>query len=107
RRGEAVAALAGIGNPGRFYRTLEGLGLRVGAVIGVPDHGTLSPQAILRRAAGLPVVMTEKDEVKYNPHSLGRAYALGVEAALPRIFYDRLDLLLGGAMARAAARKEA
>lgn len=63
--GHAVRAVAGIGNPGRFHAQLAAAGLRVEPVA-VPDHGRVDLPA-LARASTVPIVMTEKDAVKYRP----------------------------------------
>ena len=57
-----VHAVAGIGDPARFFRHLESLGLEV-KPHPFPDHHPFSP-AELEFGDGLPVVMTEKDAVK-------------------------------------------
>jgi tetraacyldisaccharide 4'-kinase len=64
-RGQPVRAVAGIGNPGRFHDQLAAAGLRVDPVP-VPDHGRVDLQ-VLARSSGVPIVMTEKDAVKYRP----------------------------------------
>lgn len=60
--GRSVHAVAGIGNPARFFRQLTGSGLRI-----VPhpfrDHYAFRPEDI-RFGDGREVVMTEKDAVK-------------------------------------------
>jgi tetraacyldisaccharide 4'-kinase len=56
-------AVAGIGNPGRFHAALRHLGIEV-HVADVPDHGRIDV-ARLRRSQAWPVLMTEKDAVKY------------------------------------------
>ncbi len=61
--GQQVHAVAGIGNPARFYDALTALGIDVVAVP-VPDHGRVDLVA-LRRATSGPILMTEKDAVKY------------------------------------------
>jgi tetraacyldisaccharide 4'-kinase len=64
-RGQRVRAVAGIGNPSRFYAQLADAGLEVQPVP-VPDHGRVD----LERLGGeskVPIVMTEKDAVKYAP----------------------------------------
>lgn len=63
--GQPVWAVAGIGNPGRFHAALARYGIDVHAVH-VPDHGRLN-LAQLRLDNVWPVLMTEKDAVKY-PH---------------------------------------
>jgi len=61
-RGRAVAAVAGIGNPGRFFRMLRDSGLTV-SQHPYRDHYQFGPED-LTRFAGTPVLMTEKDAVK-------------------------------------------
>lgn len=63
--GGRVYALAGIGNPDRFRRTLAAEGLQP-ALLAVDDHGRAGPEE-LARAAGAPLLMTMKDAVKYSP----------------------------------------
>jgi tetraacyldisaccharide 4'-kinase len=60
--GQALHAVAGIGNPQRFFATLEALHWRP---IAHPfaDHARYSPEQ-LTFSPDLPVVMTEKDAVK-------------------------------------------
>jgi len=61
-RGREVHAVAAIGNPGRFFGTLRGLGMQL-REHPLPDHA--SPEAaVICFGDGLPVLMTEKDAVK-------------------------------------------
>ncbi len=61
-RGRPVHAVAGIGNPGRFFRDLRGQGLEV-LEHPFPDHHAFAPEEV-SFADDLPVLMTEKDAVK-------------------------------------------
>lgn len=63
---QCVHAVAGIGNPERFYRMLEGMGIHCLAVP-VGDHQVLA-DAVWQRLlnSGLPILMTEKDALKYG-----------------------------------------
>ena len=61
--GRQVWAVAGIGNPAGFLQTLEAAGI-VSQVLPVPDHGRVS-LAELQASDRRPVLMTEKDAVKY------------------------------------------
>jgi len=63
--GVTVAALAGIGNPQRFYSLLTGAGLQVQPVP-ADDHQRIPLNAL---PSDHPVLMTEKDAVKYQPGS--------------------------------------
>jgi tetraacyldisaccharide 4'-kinase len=60
--GESVHAVAGIGNPQRFFDLLEAHGINV-LPHPLPDHARLSARDI-RFGDGHPVLMTEKDAVK-------------------------------------------
>ncbi|MDH3977119.1 MAG: tetraacyldisaccharide 4'-kinase [Gammaproteobacteria bacterium] len=61
--GRKVWAVAGIGNPDRFYQLLRQSGMKVFPVP-VSDHGSVDLQR-LREEENWPVLMTEKDAVKY------------------------------------------
>jgi tetraacyldisaccharide 4'-kinase len=63
--GRRVYALAGIGNPERFRRTLAAEGLQP-ELLAVDDHGRAGGDE-LARATGMPLLMTMKDAVKYAP----------------------------------------
>ncbi|MGI9203965.1 MAG: tetraacyldisaccharide 4'-kinase [Woeseiaceae bacterium] len=60
--GRKVHALAGIGNPERFFRMLESFGMIVKRHP-LPDHAKISP-ADVTFDDGAPVIMTSKDAVK-------------------------------------------
>ncbi|MDP9087938.1 MAG: tetraacyldisaccharide 4'-kinase [Pseudomonadota bacterium] len=60
--GRSVHAVAAIGNPQRFFRMLQALGIDVVAHT-LPDHARLQIEDI-SFADDLPVLMTEKDAVK-------------------------------------------
>jgi tetraacyldisaccharide 4'-kinase len=61
-RGRAVHAVAGIGNPERFFRDLRARGLEI-IEHAFPDHHAFTP-GDLAFADDYPVLMTEKDAVK-------------------------------------------
>ena len=83
-RGERVHAVAGIGNPERFFRQLEGLGMTV-VPHPFPDHHRYQP-ADLDFAGDEPVIMTEKDAVKWRRYARGNHGYLPVTAELPPSF---------------------
>ncbi|MBU6463813.1 MAG: tetraacyldisaccharide 4'-kinase [Bradyrhizobium sp.] len=67
--GKRVLAFAGIGDPGRFFRTLRGAGIDVVRERVFADHHPFSPgeiEALLAEARGdgLTLVTTEKDMVR-------------------------------------------
>ena len=57
-----VRGICGIGNPGRFFRTLASTGLSVERYV-MPDHHPYSGEE-MDFSAQLPVVCTEKDAIK-------------------------------------------
>ena len=85
-RGRQVVALAGIGNPRRFFDHLGALGIDARA-IALPDHHHFQPRDVKLPGAEL-IVMTEKDAVKCAAFADARMWFLRVEAALPREFDD-------------------
>lgn len=66
-RGQRVRVIAGIGNPARFHAQLAAAGLDI-EIIPVPDHGRVDLEAMAANGTA-PIVMTEKDAVKYRPVS--------------------------------------
>jgi tetraacyldisaccharide 4'-kinase len=83
---EAVHAVAGIGNPSRFFKALEAQGIRIIAHP-FPDHHRFEPSDL---PSGT-VLMTEKDAVKCA--GLGRAdlWAVPAEAELSDVFFRDLE----------------
>jgi tetraacyldisaccharide 4'-kinase len=93
--GHRVHAVAGIGNPDRFFSMLRGLGIAV-----VPhafaDHHRYRA-ADFEFGSPLPVLMTEKDAVKCAEFATEAFYSVPVRAELPESFWisllDRLQSL--------------
>jgi tetraacyldisaccharide 4'-kinase len=78
--GERVHAVAGIGNPQRFFDELRAHGMQV-IEHAFPDHHPLAA-AELEFADGLPVLMTEKDAVKCSSFANPRLWYVPVNAQL-------------------------
>ncbi|EEG07556.1 tetraacyldisaccharide 4'-kinase [Pseudogulbenkiania ferrooxidans] len=78
--GERLVALAGIGHPERFFRTLEQLGLDPGRRLAFPDHHAFQPQDIPADADA--VLVTAKDAVKLHCVNRARLWVLPVRARL-------------------------
>ncbi len=89
-----VHAVAGIGDPPRFFRHLGALGLEV-VPHAFPDHHAFSA-ADLAFGDCLPVVMTEKDAVKCTSFAEPRFWMMPVRAALDADFGAMLDARLRG-----------
>ncbi|MCH8498884.1 MAG: tetraacyldisaccharide 4'-kinase [Marinobacter sp.] len=87
-QGRQMRAVAGIGNPGRFFQTLVDLGAQVDPSPR-PDHHTFTPQDLMA-PDGAPVVMTAKDAVKCQSIAHQGCWVLDVEAVLPDSFRQHL-----------------
>ncbi len=85
----AVHAIAGIGNPRRFFTTLIEQGLRP-VTHSFADHHAFTA-ADLDFNDGLPVIMTEKDAVKCAGFAEAHHWYLPVTAALPAAFFTALE----------------
>jgi tetraacyldisaccharide 4'-kinase len=91
--GHRVHAVAGIGNPKRFFEMLRGLG------IGVVPHAFADHHHYVASdfdfGSELPVLMTEKDAVKCADFANEWHYSVPVTAELPEAFWVALlDKLL-------------
>jgi tetraacyldisaccharide 4'-kinase len=90
--GQALHAVAGIGNPQRFFKTLETLHWQP-----VPhafaDHAEYSVQA-LNFTPSLPLVMTEKDAVKCRAFAAADWWYLAVDAVPSPAFVAWFDTQL-------------
>lgn len=87
--GQAVHAVAGIGNPQRFFNTLRGLDWKP---IEHPfaDHAEFSAEALCFSPT-LPLVMTEKDAVKCRAFAADDWWYLAVDAQPSAAFVRWLD----------------
>ena len=77
-RAKRVAAIAGIGNPERFFEHLRGLGIEFTA-LPFADHHPFSAKDLGRLDAEV-VLMTEKDAIKCAPFADQRMWTLPVKA---------------------------
>lgn len=84
---DRVAAIAAIGNPSRFFETLNALGVSFTAYP-FPDHHSFRPEEL--QLSEKTVVMTEKDAVKCKAFADGEMYYLPVEAVVGDEFWDVL-----------------
>jgi tetraacyldisaccharide 4'-kinase len=79
-QGQSVHAVAGIGNPQRFFAELRGQGMEV-IEHAFPDHHPLTAGEVAF-ADALPVLMTEKDAVKCSAFANPRLWYVPVTARL-------------------------
>lgn len=78
--GRTVHAVAGIGHPERFFRTLEAAGLAV-LRHPLPDHARLRVEDLPQEPA-VPVLMTEKDAVKLRGVERDDVWCVAVDAVV-------------------------
>jgi tetraacyldisaccharide 4'-kinase len=90
--GAKLRAIAGIGNPGRFFADLRGLGLAF-EEHAFPDHHPYQREDIWF-GDDVPVLMTEKDAVKCLGIAGEQHWYVPVEAHLPLEFGKKLLNLL-------------
>ena len=92
--GSRVHAVAGIGDPERFFSTLRAHRIAV-VPHAFPDHHRYTPED-LRFGSDLPVLMTEKDAVKCQPFAGERHFTVPVDAHLPEAFWIAFQDRLAG-----------
>ena len=85
--GKHIHALAGIGNPQRFFSHLAALGLELGTTQPFPDHHDYRADDFSGVEAGI-ILMTEKDAVKCAAFADERMWFMQVVAVLPPDFAD-------------------
>jgi len=88
-KGCKVHAVAGIGNPGRFFSLLKQSGIQV-IEHPFPDHHSFLKHDFEQMGGDYPILMTEKDAVKCTRLGLNNAWFLSVDAVLPAEWETRL-----------------
>jgi len=87
-QGLQVHAVAGIGNPQRFFNTLQTLGIQPQPHAFADHHSYTAAE--LQFSPALPLLTTEKDAVKWQELALPEAAWLEIEACLPDLFAQAL-----------------
>ncbi|MEN8178376.1 MAG: tetraacyldisaccharide 4'-kinase [Pseudomonadota bacterium] len=88
--GKHVEAVAGIGNPERFFSMLESIGVKISRHV-FPDHHPFSPND-LASFAGNTVLMTEKDAVKCEAFAANDVWFVPADAHFNENFTNQLEL---------------
>lgn len=88
-----VQAVAGIGNPERFCKTLESLGL-VPEIHAFADHAQYNEHSFKAFDHGEPLIMTEKDAVKCAGFARDNWWYLSVDARVSAAFVEALHARL-------------
>lgn len=87
--GKTVHAVAGIGDPSRFFRQLQNAGLQV-IEHAFTDHHHYTA-ADLQFGDTLPVLMTEKDAVKCQAFKIANCWAVPAKAVVTDGLADAID----------------
>jgi tetraacyldisaccharide 4'-kinase len=95
--GTGVHAVAGIGNPARFFAHLRSLGIAATAHP-FPDHHPFAPRDLALPGARA-ILMTEKDAVKCEAFADGRCWYLPVRAHVDAALVTRIEEALRGSEA--------
>ena len=82
-----VKAVAGLGNPEGFARTLHEMGFSP-TLTAKNDHESLTPEDVFVEDPGAAVIVTEKDIVKYRGEVPDNLWILEVEMPLSKEFID-------------------
>ncbi|WP_299001819.1 tetraacyldisaccharide 4'-kinase [uncultured Shewanella sp.] len=90
QRNEPIVAMAGIGNPQRFFNSLAQLGYRMHKAHGFNDHQAYQFSTISELADGYPLVMTEKDAIKCLDFAKDNWGYLAVDATMSSGFEQAL-----------------
>ncbi|MGB5830379.1 MAG: tetraacyldisaccharide 4'-kinase [Thiohalocapsa sp.] len=101
---ECVTAVAGIGNPKRFFSMLRAHGLRV-RERAFPDHHSYSAVDLARLPEG-SVLMTEKDAVKCRAWATAEHWYLPVQAQPDEAFEVAFDHIIDLCRARTAQKTD-
>lgn len=86
--GKRLHAVAGIGNPARFFAHLRNLGLQV-VEHSFPDHHSYQPHELQFKDADA-ILMTEKDAVKCADFAPPNAWVLAVDAEVDAAFGNKI-----------------
>ena len=89
-----VAAVAGIGNPERFFATLRRCGVAA-SEHAFPDHHAYTQEDLAAIPAAV-IIMTEKDALKCASFGDERIWVLPVAAQIGAAFYDLIQERLRG-----------
>ena len=87
--GLAVSAVAGIGNPDRFFSMLMQSGLSI-QKYGFPDHHRFKPGDLPEGV----VLMTDKDAAKFRMPDRTDLWSVAVDARLSSAFYSKFNRLI-------------
>lgn len=85
-----LIAMAGIGNPARFFDSLQAEGYQLALSHGFDDHQAYDKKQLCDLAKDFPLMMTEKDAVKCRDFAQENWWYLAVNAKLSPQFDEQL-----------------
>ncbi|WP_298769717.1 tetraacyldisaccharide 4'-kinase [uncultured Shewanella sp.] len=97
-RDEPIVAMAGIGDPQRFFNSLAQLGYQVHKTHGFDDHQAYYLSTISDVAGNYPLVMTEKDAIKCMDFAKDNWGYLAVDASMSSGFEQALLIEISAKM---------
>jgi len=77
-----INAIAGIGDPSRFFKTLTDIGFCLDKSVGFVDHQEYNENQLIDFSDDIPLLMTEKDAVKCKRFAKGNHWYLPVDAQI-------------------------
>jgi tetraacyldisaccharide 4'-kinase len=88
-QGKRIVAIAGIGNPQRFFTQLASLGVVLAGKLAFPDHHPFDISDLRSIDADI-ILMTEKDAVKCRMFAAldKRLWSMRIDAKLPEAFFE-------------------
>ncbi len=89
-KSDRIVAMAGIGNPQRFFNTLIQSGYDCFQTHEFADHQAYHQDALSQLAIDKPLIMTEKDAIKCKQFAQSNWWYLPVDARLTKKFDDQL-----------------
>ncbi|MEO3735182.1 tetraacyldisaccharide 4'-kinase [Shewanella baltica] len=89
-KSQPLVAMAGIGNPARFFESLRAQGYQLALCQGFDDHQPYDKTQLRDLAQDLPLLMTEKDAVKCRDFAQENWWYLAVNAKLSPQFDEQL-----------------
>ena len=95
-QGKTVHVVSGIGNPQRFYNSLQRKGLKL-IKHSFPDHYQFKPDDLQFKPKAA-IIMTQKDAVKCHPFAPENSWYLPIKARLDNDFATQLIKLLGACL---------
>jgi len=91
--GQSINAIAGIGDPTRFFDMLKSFNINLREIKSLPDHHYYRGEEFNLNNED-PIFITEKDAVKCQDFSRKNIWVVPVQAMLPNSFYEAIERLL-------------